>query len=146
LWVRLNRDSDVGHVLELFVDRAYGSSFSGTVVDVPESNGDSAVFFAFNGAERVVALEPDLHHAGLPRNPRGNSIDAYLFIRRLVHKYDRVPIYTDGAGWYADTCRWASVEHVVYSHPLKNPMPAQRMLQYVKDRTEAFENAQKAKI
>ena len=59
LWVRLNRDSDVGHVLELFVDRAYGSSFSGTVVDVHESNGDSAVFFAFNGAERVVALEPD---------------------------------------------------------------------------------------
>ena len=29
LWVRLNRGFDVGHAHELFVDRAYGSSFSG---------------------------------------------------------------------------------------------------------------------
>jgi len=123
---RILRRGSLG-VRRIFVDE--------TMVEVEET---SALIW--------VAFEPDLHHAGLPRNPRGNSIDAYLFIRRLVHKYDRVPIYTDGAGWYADTCRWASVEHVVYSHPLKNPMSAQRMLQYVKDRTEAFENAQKAKI
>ncbi|MFP3208300.1 MAG: hypothetical protein RXR82_00805 [Nitrososphaeria archaeon] len=45
--------------------------------------------------------------AGLPRSRRGNSIDAYLFIRRLVRRYGRVPIYTDGAGWCADACRWA---------------------------------------
>jgi len=52
---------------------------------------------------------------------RGNSIDAYLFIRRPAHKYGGVPIHTDGAGWYADACRWAGVEHVVYGHPLKEP-------------------------
>ncbi|MFP3138230.1 MAG: hypothetical protein RXS42_08470 [Nitrososphaeria archaeon] len=39
LWVRLNGGFDVGHVRELFVDREYGSSFSGTVVDVGASNG-----------------------------------------------------------------------------------------------------------
>jgi len=55
---------------------------------------------------------------------RGNSIDAYLFIRRPVHKYGRVPIY-------ADACRWAGVEHVVYGHPLKNLMSEERMIQYV---------------
>ena len=44
-----------------------------------------------------VAFEPDVHHARLPRSSRGNSIDAYLFIRRPLHKYGRVPIYTDGA-------------------------------------------------
>ena len=55
-----------------------------------------------------------------------------------MHKYGGVPIYTDGAGWYADACRWAGVEHVVYGHPLKNLM--ERMVQYVKDRTEAFDD------
>ncbi|MFP3209468.1 MAG: hypothetical protein RXR82_07235 [Nitrososphaeria archaeon] len=46
--------------------------------------------------------------------PRGSgppssltSIDAYLFIGRLVRKYGGIPIYTDGAGWYADACRRA---------------------------------------
>jgi len=70
---------------------------------------------------------------------RGNSIDAYTFIRRPVHKYGGVPIYIDGAEWYADACRWAGVEHVVYGHPLKNLMSVERMVQYVKDRTEAFD-------
>jgi Transposase and inactivated derivatives len=86
-----------------------------------------------------IAFEPDLRAMlDFHVSWRGNSIDAYLFIRRLVHKYGRVPIYTDGAGWYADACRWAGVEHVVYGHPLKNLM--ERMVQYVKDRTEAFDD------
>jgi hypothetical protein len=57
-----------------------------------------------------------------------------------VHKYGGVPIYTDGAGWYADACRWAGVEHVVYGRPLRNPMSAERMVQYVKEGTEAFDD------
>jgi len=76
-----------------------------------------------------VALEPD-PHAMLDFHVswRGNSIDAYLFIRRLVRRYGRVPIYTDGAGpWYADACRWGGVEHVVYDRPLRNLM--ERMVQ-----------------
>ena len=86
-----------------------------------------------------VAFEQDPRiMPGFHVSRRGNSIDAYLFIRRLAHKYGRVPIYTDGAGWYSDACRWAGVEHVVYGHPLKNLM--ERMVQYVKDRTEAFDD------
>ncbi|MFP3208507.1 MAG: DDE-type integrase/transposase/recombinase, partial [Nitrososphaeria archaeon] len=69
---------------------------------------------------------------------RGNSIDAYLFIRRLVRKYGGIPIYTDGAGWYADACRRAGAEHVVYDRPLRNLM--ERMVQYIKDGTEAFDD------
>jgi len=78
---------------------------------------------------------PDFHASW-----RGNSIDAYLFIRRPVHKCGGVPIHTDGAGWYADSCVWAGVEHVVYGRPLRNLMSAERMVQYVKDRTEAFDD------
>jgi len=65
-----------------------------------------------------VAFEPDLRAMPDFHASRcGNSIDAYLFIRRPAHKYGGVPIYTDGAGWYADACRWAGVEHVVYGRP-----------------------------
>jgi len=86
-----------------------------------------------------VAFEPDLRAMlDFHVSWRGNSIDAYLFIRRLVRRYGRVPIYTDGAPWYADACRWAGVEHVVYDRPLRNLM--ERMVQYIKDRTEAFDD------
>jgi len=88
-----------------------------------------------------IAFEPDLR--AMPDfhvSRRGNSIDAYLFIRRPAHKYGGVPIYTDGAGWYSDACGWAGVEHVVYGHPLKNPISAERMVQYVKEGTEAFDD------
>jgi len=70
-----------------------------------------------------VAFEPDLRAIlDFHVSWRGNSIYAYTFIRRPVHKYGGVPIYTDGAGWYADACRWAGVERIVYGHPLKNLM------------------------
>jgi len=42
------------------------------------------------------------------------------------------------------TLMWAGVEHVVYEQGLKNLM--ERMNEHTKDRTEAFENMQKAKI
>jgi putative transposase len=86
-----------------------------------------------------VAFEPDLRAMlDFHVSWRGNSIDAYLFIGRPVRRYGGVPIYTDGAGWCADACRWAGVEHVVYDRPLRNLM--ERMVQYLKDRTEAFDD------
>ncbi|MFP3220641.1 MAG: hypothetical protein RXR41_05870 [Candidatus Marsarchaeota archaeon] len=75
---------------------------------------------------------------GFHVSPRGNSIDAHALIRMLLHKYGGVPIYTHGTGRYADACRWAGVEHVVYDHPLKNPM--EHVFQYVKDRSEVFDD------
>ncbi|MFP3308120.1 MAG: hypothetical protein RXP27_00525 [Nitrososphaeria archaeon] len=55
-----------------------------------------------------------------------------------MRKYGRVPIHTDGAGWYADACGWAGAERAVHDRPLRNLM--KRMVQYVKDRTEAFDD------
>ncbi len=55
-----------------------------------------------------------------------------------MRRYGGVPIYTDGAGWCADACRWAGAEHAVYDRPLRNLM--ERMVQYIKDRTEAFDD------
>ncbi|MGC8613109.1 MAG: CBS domain-containing protein, partial [Conexivisphaera sp.] len=93
-----------------------------------------------------VAFEPNLRAMlGFHASWRGNSIDAYLFIRRPVRRYGRgrVTIYTDGAGWYADACRWANVEHVVYDRPLRNPM--ERINRYLKDRTESFDGLHPAR-
>jgi len=85
-----------------------------------------------------VAFEPDLRAMlDFHVSWRGNSIDAYLFIRRLVRRYGRVPIYTDGAPWYADACRWAGAERAVHGRPLRNLM--ERMAQYAKEGTEAFD-------
>jgi transposase-like protein len=55
-----------------------------------------------------------------------------------VRRYGRVPIYTDGAPWYADACRWAGAEHIVYDRPLRNLM--ERMVQCAKEGTEAFDD------
>ena len=43
---------------EIFVDKVYGERFHGTVIDVGAFIGDSSIYFALNGAERVIALEP----------------------------------------------------------------------------------------
>jgi len=92
--------------------------------------GLALIWVAFEPNVRVM---PDSHVS-----PRGNSIDAHIFIRRPVHMYGRVPIYTDGGGWYSEACGWACVEHVVYGHPLKNPM--ERVVRYAKEGTEAFDD------
>jgi transposase-like protein len=55
-----------------------------------------------------------------------------------VRRYGRVPIYTDGAGWCADACRWAGAEHAVHDRPLRNLM--ERMIQCAKEGTEAFDD------
>jgi transposase-like protein len=71
------------------------------------------------------AFEPDLHRC--------------MHIHRgAMRKYGGVPIYTDDAGWCADACGWAGAEQVVYDRPLRNLM--ERMVQYLKDRTEAFDD------
>ena len=36
-------------------------------------------------------------------------------------------------------CRWVGAKRFVYGHPLKNPISAERMVQYVKEGTEAFD-------
>jgi len=77
---------------------------------------------------------PDFHvaRAGTPSTPICLSGDPRI--------YGRVPIYTDGAGWYSDACGWAGVERVVYGHPLRNLMSAQRVLQNAKEGSEAFDD------
>jgi len=62
----------------------------------------------------------------------------YRFFRELRTKYGRKPVYTDGAGWYNDACRWLRMPHYVYGTGWKNMM--ERFIQHIKDRTECFDD------
>lgn len=56
---RLTEGMDLMTLYEIFVRKDYGEAFAGkTVLDVGAYNGDSAVYFALQGAQRVIALEP----------------------------------------------------------------------------------------
>jgi FkbM family methyltransferase len=53
--------SDLGTLVEAFLDMPYGSNFDGqTVVDIGMSIGDSAIFFATQRAKKVIGVEPCL--------------------------------------------------------------------------------------
>lgn len=57
---------------------------------------------------------------------------------KLIKKYGRKTIYTDGDLWYNDACWWAGVDHVIYEQSLKNLM--ERINEYIKDKIEAFDD------
>lgn len=63
-------------MLEVFGDQVYGRSFDGQVVfDIGMSNADSAIFFAINGAKKVVGLEPHVVSFQLAeRNIKANNL------------------------------------------------------------------------
>lgn len=56
---RYKAGNDIGHLIEIILDQAYGAQFEDEVVlDIGMSNGDSAIYFAKKGARLVVGLEP----------------------------------------------------------------------------------------
>jgi len=55
----------------------------------------------------------------------------YQFFRQLRNRYgNRKPIYTDGARWYNDVCKWLRLKHHVYDTRLKNLI--ERFVQQIK--------------
>jgi putative transposase len=63
----------------------------------------------------------------------------YNFIKRLKKLYgSKYTIYTDGAHYYNQACRWLRIKHIVYDSNGKNIM--ERAIQYIKDRTECFDD------
>jgi putative transposase len=58
----------------------------------------------------------------------------YHFFKQLRTRFGRKPIFTDGALWYNEACKWLRLKHQVYSTELKNLM--ERFIQHIKDRTD----------
>ena len=60
------------------------------------------------------------------------------FIHSLVEKYGKHPVSTDGGTWYPQACRFLKLQHHIHSPYEKSVI--ERTVQYVKDRTESFDD------
>lgn len=86
-----------------------------------------------------IAYEPKLNSCLMMHLSRERTIlVCYQFFKQLRKKFGRKPIYTDGARWYSDACKWLRLKHIVYGTELKNLM--ERFIQQIKDRTECFDD------
>ncbi len=77
IYCRTTKGYDLGHLIEIFENKTYDYNFKGmTIIDVGASNADSSIFFAINGAKKVIALEPfkESYELGV-RNIRANKLE-----------------------------------------------------------------------
>jgi putative transposase len=86
-----------------------------------------------------IAYEPNLNRCLMMNLSRERTIFVcYRFFRELRNRYGRRPIFTDGARWYNDACKWLRLKHQIYGNRFKNLM--ERFVQKIKDRTECFDD------
>jgi putative transposase len=86
-----------------------------------------------------IAYEPALNTCLMMHLSRERTLFVcYQFFKQLQRRYGRKPIFTDGAPWYNEACRWLRLQHRVYGTELKNLM--ERFIQHIKDRTECFDD------
>lgn len=86
-----------------------------------------------------IAYEPAINTCLMMHLSRERTIFiCYQFFKQLRDRYGRKPIFTDGARWYDDACKWLRLQHQVYGTELKNLM--ERFIQHIKDRTECFDD------
>ena len=104
---------------------------------------DETLFIQIDGKDYWlwIAYEPDMdlclmmHYISRERTI---IFVCYQFFKQLRKRFGRKPIFTDGARWYNDTCKWLRLKHQVYGIELKNVM--ERFIQKIKDRTECFDD------
>jgi putative transposase len=86
-----------------------------------------------------IAYEPNQNKCLMMYLSRERTIFVcYQFFKQLRDRFGRKPVFTDGARWYNDACKWLRLRHCVYGTELKNIM--ERFIQHIKDRTECFDD------
>ena len=86
-----------------------------------------------------VAIEPkNKQIIALNISKERNMLIAERFISGLVKEYGKHPVSTDGGTWYPQACRFLKLEHHLHSHYEKSII--ERTMQYIKDRTECFDD------
>jgi putative transposase len=86
-----------------------------------------------------VAIEPK-HKEILSINTskERNMFVAERFLFNLLEEYGKHPISTDGGTWYPQAYKFLEVEHHIHSSFEKSII--ERTIQYIKDRTEGFDD------
>ncbi len=86
-----------------------------------------------------VAIEPkNKEILALSISKERNMFVAERFMSDLVHEHGRHPVSTDGGTWYPQACRFLNLKHHIHS-PLEKSL-VERTIQYIKDRTEIFDD------
>ena len=94
------------------------------------------------GSELVwlwVAIEPaNKEILSISISKERNMFVAERFLSGLLEEHGEHPVSTDGGTWYPQACRFLRVEHHIHSTYEKSII--ERTMQYIKDRTECFDD------
>ena len=63
---------------------------------------------------------------------------AERFLSQVVNKYGLHSVWSDGGTWYPQACRFLKLNHHIHSSFTKSLI--ERTMQYIKDRTEGFDD------
>ena len=86
-----------------------------------------------------VAIEPKNRQIiALSISKERNMFVAERFIGGLVKRHGQHPISTDGGTWYPQACKFLKLNHHIHS-PFEKSL-IERRIQYIKDRTESFDD------
>jgi putative transposase len=86
-----------------------------------------------------VAIEPwNKRILGFDISKERNMFVAEKFISDLIKIYDKHSVSTDGGTWYPQACRFLKLNHHIHSSFEKSII--ERTMQYIKDRTESFDD------
>jgi putative transposase len=86
-----------------------------------------------------IAIEPENKQIlALYVSKERNMFVAERFLSDIVHNYGIHSVSTDGGTWYPMACRFLKLRHHIHS-PLEKSL-IERTMQYVKDRTESFDD------
>ncbi len=67
-----------------------------------------------------------------------NMFVAEHFLSDIIQEYGKHSVSTDGGTWYPQTCRFLKLKHHIHSPREKSLV--ERTIQYIKDRTEIFDD------
>ena len=86
-----------------------------------------------------VAIEPKHREIlGIDVSFERAMLVAERFIASLINMHGKHPVSTDGGTWYPQACRFLKLKHHLHS-PLEKSL-IERTMQYIKDRTEGFDD------
>ena len=86
-----------------------------------------------------VAIEPtNKQILALSISKERNMFVAERFMLGLVTVHGNHPVSTDGGTWYPQACKFLKLQHHIHS-PFEKSL-VERTIQYIKDRTESFDD------
>ena len=86
-----------------------------------------------------VAIDPESKDVlRLNISKERNMFVAERFLSNVIKEYGEHPVSTDGGTWYPQACQFLKLNHHIHSPYEKSII--ERTIQYIKDRTECFDD------